>query len=119
MNFTNLRKLLLVVLASAMAEELTVVSTALGQTFVWHGGGRSTSVWNEPIYWTVRCATQFAFDLAGCQDVRESKRQSALIFPDAPLAIAISSRSLLISSKSSDAIMRGFRAVPTDCAHLR
>jgi T5SS/PEP-CTERM-associated repeat protein/autotransporter-associated beta strand protein len=55
MNFSNLRKLFLVVLACAAATESTVVSTALGQTFVWDGGTRGTgTLWSEPFNWSPR-----------------------------------------------------------------
>ena len=51
MNFTNLRKLFLVVLACETATELTVVSTALGQTFVWDPKGVS-NLYSERFNWT-------------------------------------------------------------------
>jgi outer membrane autotransporter protein len=48
MSFTNLRKLFLAFLACATATELTIVSTALGQTFVW---ARGSGLYSEPFNW--------------------------------------------------------------------
>ena len=48
MSFTKLRKLFLAFLACATATELAVVSTALGQTFVW---ARGSGLYSEPFNW--------------------------------------------------------------------